>query len=195
MIISIVEENTVIRQGLQHLLKSSEEFEIITTYSRCEELLEGKKVLKPDIIILGFIPRSSDNLINLRKVKNHFPDSIVLVALVYEDDEIIFNSMQAGASGYILKNCTAKKIFDTIKDITEKKAFMSVQMAKHIMEHLDRKRNRKNEKFKNLTSTEINLLKYLSEGNNLPALSVLTSHSTEQIKSDFFNIYRKIRTL
>lgn len=109
MIISIVEENTVIRQGLQHLLKSSEEFEIITTYSRCEELLEEKKVLKPDIIILGFIPRSSDNLIRLRQVKNYFPDSIVLVSLVYEDDEIIFKSMQSGASGYILKNCTAKK--------------------------------------------------------------------------------------
>ncbi len=195
MIISIVEENTVIRQGLQHLLKSSEEFEIITTYSRCEELLEGKKVLKPDIIVLGFIARSSDNLISLRKVKNHFPNSIVLVALVYEDDEIIFNSMQAGASGYILKNCTSKKIFDTIKDITEKKAFMSVQMAKHIIEHLERKRDRKTGKFMNLTSTEISLLKYLSEGNNLPALSVLTNHSTEQIKSDFFSIYRKIRTL
>lgn len=193
MIISIVEENTIIRQGLQHLLKSSEEIENITTYSRCEEILERHKVLKPDIIILGFVPRSSENLIHLRKVKSSFPESIVLVSLVYEDDELIFNSMYSGASGYILKNCTAKKIFDTINDIKERKANMTVQMAKHIIKHFEKKKIRKNGLSQNLTTTEFNLLRELSEGNNLPALSTLTNHSLEQIKSDFFNIYKKMR--
>src|SRR5262245_58242067 len=102
--IAIFDDNKNIRESIGLLLKMENEFEVAGSFSHVLDCIEDVKQCKPDIIVMDIEMPGKSGIEAVRTIKKEFPQIQILMQTVFEDDDKVFESICAGASGYILKN-------------------------------------------------------------------------------------------
>src|SRR6185369_17585830 len=113
----IIEDIREIREGLQMLIDSSEGFSCSRTYSTAEEAMSELPALGPHVVLMDIHLPGINGIEAVRKLKGNCPGTQFIMSTVYEDDENIFESLKAGASGYLLKKTAPSKILDAISEV------------------------------------------------------------------------------
>jgi len=164
----LVDDHQIVRDGIKSLLTGSSNIEIIGEASDAAELLEKLKVLYPDIIVLDIsLPKTSG--IELTKIITvDYPEIKVLILSMYTNEDFIFNSVKAGAKGYLPKNTTRKELLEAIHQIYNGNEFFSETISNIILKSYIKKAKSDDDitakKEVNLTSREIEILKLVVEG-------------------------------
>ncbi|MFM9986759.1 MAG: response regulator [Flavobacteriales bacterium] len=110
----LVEDHDVFRKNMEFLLNSNEGYDCVS-FASCEEAIAQIPLINPCAIIMDINMPGMSGIIATRDIKRHFPDIQIMMCTVYEDDEIIFDALKAGATGYILKRAPVHEIFDSIE--------------------------------------------------------------------------------
>jgi DNA-binding NarL/FixJ family response regulator len=131
--VAIFEDNNSLRDGLQQLIRSADGFECVGAFPDCANLLKNIEKAKPDVVLMDIGMPGISGIEGVRLLKETYPDVKVLMQTVFEDDEKIFQSICAGASGYILKNTTAPRILESIADTYHDGAPMSPTVATRVL--------------------------------------------------------------
>ena len=198
--ISIVEDHDIFRKRLGELLNFYPELKLVFASESAESFFNKlgrcKEGEEPQIILMDIELPGMSGIEATFQLKEHHPETEVIMFTVFEDDERIFESIQVGASGYLLKDTPIDDVVRSIKEISEGGSPISPSIAKKVMGMVKNGNNIiEQEKLENpfdLTVSELKILEHVIEGktNNKIAEDVFLSPWT--IKTHIKNIYKKM---
>jgi DNA-binding NarL/FixJ family response regulator len=131
--VAIVEDNTDLREGLTQLIQGTPGYQCVGAFSSCDQFLEGLKKLKPEVVLMDIGLPGISGIEGVKRVKSQRPETEVLMLTVFEDDKKIFDSICAGASGYLLKKTLPARILEAIQEIHDGGAPMTASIARKVL--------------------------------------------------------------
>lgn len=189
--VAIVEDNEEIREGLAVLINGSSGFQCASTFSNAEDALKSLPFRQTDVVLMDIhLPRMS-GIECVAKLKEKLPDLQAMMLTVYEDDERVFQSLVAGASGYILKKTPPSELLAAIQEIHNGGSPMSPDVARKVV-HAFREMGKSSKDTENLTDRESEILTYLAKGYHDKEIAEKFFISFETVRTHLRNIYKKL---
>ena len=162
----LVDDHTVVRQGLRALLASEEDMEVIGEAENGRQAVMAARKTPPDVVVMDVAMPLLNGLEATRQILKLAPTSKVLVLTSYGDDECVEQLMQAGASGYLIKQTAANDLLKAIREVQRGNAFFSPAIAKRLRDQCREAftSGRATKKPTELTSREAEVLQLIAEG-------------------------------
>lgn len=189
--IGIVEDNRDLREAMAMMIQFTDQFELVGTFENAEVAIDtvpkiGIDALLMDVNLPGY---SGFECVAILKAKN--PKLLFLMCTSYEDDEIIFKSLKAGASGYILKTEGPTKIIDALNDLFDGGSPMSSSIARKVVASFS-KFESVDESVLLLTPRENEILDLLATGKMNKEVADDLQISSGTVRKDIQHIYGKL---
>lgn len=189
--VAIFEDNKSLRQGLYQLINGSEGFACVGAFEDCLNILHDIEVSKPDVVLMDIQMPGINGIEAVRILHEKYPDVRILMQTIFEESEKIFQSILAGASGYILKNTSPSRILDFIKETYEGGAPMSPSVATKVLKMVGQETLEKVNTF-NLTEREKEILSCLVKGMSYKLIADACFISIDTVRGHIRNIYEKL---
>lgn len=190
--VAIIEDRREIREGLTMLINGTDGFLCAGSYRSMEEALDRIGHQLPDLALIDIGLPGMSGIDGLRILKERYPDMLLLVLSVYNDDERIFNAMCAGASGYLLKKTPPARLLESLKEVMSGGAAMSPEVAKRVIALFREIRPPERADY-DLTPHETRLLKLLVEGHNYKTAAAELNVSVHTVSFHLRSIYEKLQ--
>jgi len=185
----IYDDHDLPRESLGALLSSADDMTCIGSFENCNHVLEQIRSLRPDIVLMDIEMPGIDGISAVRMIKKEFPEIRIIMQTVFEDEARIFASLQAGAEGYILKNASAERIIDSIREVNAGGASMTPSVALRVMKYFNQVKSVVDY---SLTSKEKEVLALLAEGNSYKMAAAKLGITYSTVNSHIKNIYEKL---
>ncbi|MDE1192180.1 MAG: response regulator transcription factor [Arachidicoccus sp.] len=190
--VAIVEDNIAMRNGLAQLLNEHGRLEVVTVMSDSSQLVTLFRKANPDVVLMDIELKNSDSGIDaVKTIHYYFPSIRVLMFTVFEDDEKIFDSICAGASGYLLKKTPPEEIIFSLISLYNGGAPMTPAIANKALQLFREKMNPQVNDFK-LSGREKEILQLLSEGFSYQKIADKLFISISTIRTHICHIYDKL---
>jgi DNA-binding NarL/FixJ family response regulator len=189
---AIIEDMSQIRDGLTMLINFTEGFKCTGSYRSVEEALQKIRFDVPDVLLSDIGLPGMSGIEGAKILKEKYPQMLILMLTVYDDDERIFDALCAGASGYLLKRTQPSQIIDNIREAVEGGAPMSPEVARKVV-RLFREFAPPERPDCDLTPHETRLLKLLIDGHNYTTAAKKLGVSYNTIKFHVRNIFDKLQ--
>ncbi len=133
--IAIVEDEDDIRESLAIIINSAPGFACVGSYADCETALASLEDDLPEVVLMDikFRPGKMSGIEGARQLKALLPDLDIVMLTIYEDNELIFDSLRAGACGYLLKRTAPVELLASIKEVVAGGAPMSTKIARLVV--------------------------------------------------------------
>jgi DNA-binding NarL/FixJ family response regulator len=191
--VNIFEDNNSLRQGLYQLINGSEGFSCVGAFEDCLNLIEDIDHSKPDVVLMDIQMPGINGIEAVRIIREKYPNLKILMQTVFEDNEKIFQSILAGASGYILKSTSPSRILDFIRETYEGGAPMSPSVAAKVLTMLtEQKRMEEKTKSFNLSEREKQILLCLVKGMSYKLIANACVISIDTVRGHIRHIYDKL---
>lgn len=191
--VSIYEDNAKLRQAMCMLINSQDDLELLGSFENCANIVQNCQQCTPDIILMDIDMPVVNGIEGLRLIRPKFPLINVLMLTVFEENEKIFEAIQSGASGYLLKNSSLEDIIRAIHTAQEGGAPLSPYVAKKILAyHTGHFTNQKNELAEKLSDREVEVLQLLADGNSAKMIAERMFLSQNTILTHLKRIYQKL---
>ncbi|MFI5185566.1 MAG: response regulator [Chitinophagales bacterium] len=187
----IIEDIPEIREGLQMLINGSDGFSCKNTFAAAEPAINELPLLNPDVVLMDIHLPGISGIEAVRKLKSLCDGTQFIMSTVYEDDENIFESLKAGASGYLLKKTAPSKILDAIVEVHNGGSPMSSQIARKVIASFQHKDSI--DETDVLTPKEKEILKQLAKGLRYKEIADEMKISIETVRSHARKIYEKLQ--
>ena len=191
--IVIFEDNTGRQEALRLLLENHDELKLVGVFENCVNVVEEIKTLNPDLVLMDIDMPEVNGIEGAHLIRKNFPEVTVLLQTIFEDEVNIFNALQAGAHGYILKSASPSKLIEAITESLEGGAPMSPLIAKKVV---DAFRSNASDSYKNemksLTEKEKQILSLLSKGLSYKLIANECEVSYHTVNSHIKKIYEKL---
>ncbi len=132
--LSIVEDDAGVRASLVRLFNETPGFQCVSDYASAEKALERLPVEKPDVVLMDINLPGLDGIECVRQLKERAPSILVVMLTVYENTGQVFQALQAGATGYLLKRTPPKQLLAAVMDVLEGGAPMTSHIARKVVE-------------------------------------------------------------
>src|SRR5205823_5892924 len=127
----LVDDHTVVRQGLRALLSAEEDMEVRGEAENGRQAVVLAKKLLPDVIVMDVAMPLLNGLEATRQIMKSLPNAKVLVLTSYGDDDCVAQMMDAGAAGYLIKQTAANDLLKAIREVYRGNAFFSPAIKRH----------------------------------------------------------------
>jgi DNA-binding NarL/FixJ family response regulator len=189
--VAIVEDIREIREGLRLLIDNSNDFICKEVYASAEEAMEMIPQSQPDVVLMDIHLPGISGIECIRQIRSECPSTQFIMSTVYEDDDNIFESLKAGASGYLLKKTEPVKILEAIKEVYNGGSPMSTQIARKVIASFQSPNSI--DETGVLTPKEKEILKALSKGLRYKEIASDMHISIETVRSHVRKIYEKLQ--
>ncbi len=191
--IAIFDDNKNIRNSIMMLINTDVEFQVIGVFNDARNCVQKVLDCKPDVVLMDIQMPGINGIEAIRMLKKEVPHVQILIQTVFEDDENIFNSILAGASGYILKSHLNKRLLDNIRELQYGGSPMSPSIARKVLNMMQsgtRKSSSSSEY--NLTAREKEVLTCIVDGLSYKMIGAQLNISYETVRSHVKKIYEKL---
>jgi len=189
--VSIVEDDNRIRESLAVLIDGGENIRCISSYATAEEAVEKIPTRKPDVVLMDINLPKMSGIECVRKLKTLLPKLQILMLTMYEDDDLVFQSLMAGASGYLVKRTSPAELLQAIEEVHSGASPMSGKIARTVVEYFQRLQSASPQE-ENLSKREQEILDLLVKGYRYKEIADALSISFETVRSHLKNIYDKM---
>ncbi|MEM5566404.1 response regulator transcription factor [Psychroserpens sp. AS72] len=184
----IVEDNIPLSEGFAEIINQTSDFEVVAIYDNCEDAIknlrkDGAKTFLMDIDLPGI-----NGVEGTKQIKKVFPNANIIMVTVFENSDVVFDALCAGASGYLTKNLKSEELIDALKECVSGGAPMSIKIAKMVVGSFQKKPSKIE-----LSNREKDVLMQLSEGNSYDSIADNLFISKNTIKFHLKNIYIKLQ--
>src|SRR5882724_2303869 len=136
--VSIVEDNDQLRGTLARVLNRAAGFNCVSQYANAEDAVKDLPQVKPDVVLMDINLPGMNGVECVRQLKQLLPQVQVMMLTAYEDTENIFNSLAAGASGYMLKRTKRAELLSAIRDVNRGGSPMTTHIARKVVQSFQR---------------------------------------------------------
>lgn len=189
--VAIVEDDEEIRANLTHRIGENPTLRLLGSYSNAESALAELPEQKPDVVLMDINLPGMDGVECVRQLKTKLPASQFVMLTVYEDNNRLFKSLMAGASGYLLKRTPPAKLMAAIKEAHQGGSPMTPQIARRVVQHFQQLPEPASE-LQKLTPRETDVLTQLAKGFRYKEIVDNLGISSGTLHSYIRNIYEKL---
>lgn len=194
--IILVDDHQIVRDGIKSLLSDNSNIEIIGEAQSAYELFNLLKIQLPDIVLLDISLPTMSGIEVSKILSTEFPQIKKLMLSMYTSEDFIFNSLKAGINGYLPKNTTRDELLRAIDEIYNGNEYFSKSISDTILKsYVKSAKNGNNvsdNKLKNLTKREQEILLYVVEGMNNPSIAKKLNISIRTVETHKTSIMRKL---
>jgi DNA-binding NarL/FixJ family response regulator len=190
--VGIVEDNVKIRNLIQRYLDMQDEISCSVAVDSVEEMLDYLKEKElPDILLMDIQLPGMSGIEGIGIIKQDYPEIDIIMLTVYHDSHKIFDSLKAGASGYLLKHTSLPEIKDAVEDLAKGGAPMSPQIARKVIQYFNTNQVKKKPE-SDLTAREQDIVNGLVDGLSYKMIADRYDISIDTVRAHIRNIYKKL---
>jgi DNA-binding NarL/FixJ family response regulator len=190
----IADDHPVFRVGLQALLGSLPDAELVGEASTGEEAVEAAVSLQPDVILLDLQMPQGNGIEAARRIGHSAPAVGVLVLTMFEDDASVFAAMRAGARGYLVKGASQDEILRAIRAVASGEAIFGPGIAKRLIDYFSAAApGFPSGTFPELTDREREVLELIAQGLSNPVIAQRLSITAKTVRNHVSNIFTKLQ--
>lgn len=189
--VGIIEDNESLRESVGLLLEMNGRYQVVLSAGDCSDILQKLESTLPLILLMDIDMPGMNGIDGVRLIKAHFPAIQVIMFTVFEDDDKIFDSLMAGANGYILKRNQPARIVEALRELQDGGAPMSPGIAQRVMQMFRDTQARPKLSFQ-LSKREMDILNGLVKGQTYKEMAHELFVSVETVRTHLKNIYEKM---
>ncbi len=191
--ILIVDDHEVVRQGLRTLLKRQEGFEVVGEAETMEEAALEAEQKRPDVVVMDVRLPDGSGVEACREIRGANPNIRVLMLTSYADDEAVFNSIMAGASGYLLKQIRSRELITAIQRVGNGESLLDPAVTQQVLARVrSMAHNPEVTRTSPLSGQEECILSLIAEGKTNREIAQHLFLSTKTVKNYVSNIFNKL---
>jgi DNA-binding NarL/FixJ family response regulator len=190
--VAIVEDDIDIRQSMEDMLDGCEDVNCVASFPNAEEFITSFPYINTDVVLMHIGLPGKDGITAVEQMKPFKPKVQYLMCTSFEEPEKTFKSLCAGATGYLLKNCSTNDLCHAIKDIYNGGSPMSPQIARLVVSSFN-KQPKATLEYDTLTEREKEILIHLSKGYQYKEIAGRMFLSVETIRTYIRHIYEKLQ--
>lgn len=189
--VAIYEDNAGLREILTSIIRESEEFELAGEFGHCLDTIKNTEAFKPDVILMDIDMPGKSGIEGVREIKKMYPYVEIIMNTVFDDDDRIFQAIQAGATGYLLKKNSLATLLNSMKEVKSGGAPMSPGIARKLLSlpWIAKKDNKHSEI---LSDREMEILQLLSKGLSYKMVADELHISLDTVRSYIKRTYEKL---
>ena len=188
--VALVEDTPSVREGLAAILNSSPGFACVGACANAEEALRKLPTLAVDVVLMDINLPGQSGIACVRQLRDRMPDVQIVMLTIEEDSRRVFESLAAGATGYLVKNVPPAGILAAIEEVHRGGSPMTSQIARMLVQSF--RRPTATAKEQNLTSREQEILRLVARGYRTKEVAETLTISTLTVESHLRNIYGKL---
>ena len=189
--VAIVDDDEGIRTGLAALIRRNTNFRLAGDYPNAEVALKEIPRHPPDVVLMDINLPGMKGYDCVRQLKSALPEVQFLMLTVYEDSDSLFNSLKAGASGYLLKRTASARLLEAIRDVHEGGSPMTPQLARRVVQFFTKPAD-KASAVSSLTPGEKEFLDQLANGYAYKEIADRMQISIDTVRSYVRTVYEKL---
>lgn len=183
----IIEDDQEIRESFSLIVNSSQRFMVVGAYGNCEDAIAALTRDKPEIVLMDIELPGMNGIKGTQIIRDKNSSTEIIMVTVYEDSDLVFEALKAGASGYITKSANYTELLSALEEIVRGGAPMSSRIARMVIDNYHINPNSP------LTKRETTILQLISEGKTYTQISEELFISKETAKTHIKNIYSKLQ--
>ena len=189
--VAIVDDDEDIRASLAALIRRAQNFKLTGDYANAETAVKEIPRCPPDVVLMDINLPGMKGYECVRQLKATRPEIQFLMLTVYEDSDSLFNSLKAGASGYLLKRTASAKLLEAIRDVHSGGAPMTPQLARRVVQFFAKPADG-NSSLATLTPGEREFLDQLANGYAYKEIAGRMNISIDTVRSYVRTVYEKL---
>ena len=190
--VAIVDDDEGIRTSLASLIRRSPALRLAGDYADAETAVKEIPRRPPDVVLMDINLPGMNGVECVRHLKAALPSVQFLMLTVYEDSESLFNSLKAGASGYLLKRTASARLLDAIHDVSSGGSPMTPQLARRVVQFFSQKPSEGESGVAQLTTGEKEFLSKLAAGYAYKEIADRMNISIDTVRSYVRTVYEKL---
>ncbi|MBU3661931.1 MAG: response regulator transcription factor [Bacteroidetes bacterium] len=191
--VCLFDDNNAIRNSIQLMFEFEEQVSLAAVYSDCNQVVRKIKECGAKVVIMDIQIPPINGIAAVKEIRKELKDVIIIMFTVFEDDDRIFESICAGADGYLLKNTSPIEMTESIIEALRGGAPMSPSIARKVLRIFKAKNEHKEAPNYELTPRELEILKHLTQGLSYKMISDVCHISFETTRSHIKNVYNKLQ--
>jgi len=190
----LTDDHTLFRQGIRTLLAAEPDIEIAGEASNASEAITFAQELRPDIVLMDVGMPGLSSFEATRQIRKQRPETRVIFLSMYDDEDYLSESVEIGASGYILKESPADQLVSAIREVHRGGNYLTPRLLARLVDDF-RVQNRtslRQPRFGTLTKREREIMKLLAEGRSVKEVATEFNLSVKTVEAHKFNLMRKL---
>ncbi|HEY7856171.1 MAG TPA: response regulator transcription factor [Terriglobales bacterium] len=192
--ILLTDDHTLFRQGLKNLLEAEYDMQVVGEAHDGADAVAKAAELKPDLVLMDIGMPGLTSFEAVRQIRKQRPETKVMFLSMYDDEDYLQQSLEAGASGYMLKDSPADQLVGAIREVRRGGKYLSPRVLAKLVEDITERDPA--ERFKprlgTLTPRENETIKFLAEGMSVKEIAVALNLSVKTVEAHKFNLMRKL---
>ncbi len=191
--ILVVDDQTLVRQGLATLLSVEDDFEIVGQSADGTQAFLHVEQLQPDVVLMDLRMPICDGITAAARIREKFPLVKVLALTTFDDDELIFEAIEAGAAGYLLKDTPREQVAAAVRAVYQGSMYLGPTIAPRIVSQLHRAPVKTSGTASHwLTSREQEVLKLIVQGKSNKEIALQLSITEGTVKNHVSSVLTAI---
>jgi len=188
----LCDDHEVVREGLRTMLSRREDMAVVGEAGTMAEAIEAAAKAKPDVVIMDVRLPDGSGVEACRAIREARPETRVIMLTSYADDEALFASIIAGASGYLLKQTRGQAVVDAIQAVAAGRSLLDPDVTGKVLERVRKGREQEDPKIASLTEQERKVLEQLAEGKTNREIGTVLFLSEKTVKNYVSRILDKL---
>lgn len=162
--ILLVDDHEIVRDGVKSLINANDDMSVVGEAGTVREAIDQALRTKPDVVVMDVRLADGSGIEATREIRARLEKTQVLMLTSFADDEALFASIMAGASGYVLKQIRGGELVRAIREIAAGKSLLDPDVTKSVLERLRRGKTMRDEKLSRLSAQEERILTLVAQG-------------------------------
>jgi len=191
--ILLVDDHEVVRLGLRALLDRHPDFEVVAEASNAAEALDRVARYQPDVVVMDIRLPGKNGIEATREIKQQFPKTQVIILTSYADDDLLFEAIAAGASGYVLKQIGSDDLVRALETIGRGESLVDPALMHKVFQRVrEATRKAEDESFASLSEQELRILALVSKGKTNKEIAEVVFLSEKTVRNYVSSILSKL---
>jgi DNA-binding NarL/FixJ family response regulator len=188
----IVDDHTLFREGIRHLLAGDPDIEVVCEAYDAADAIRKVRAHRPEVVLMDIGMPGMSSFEAARLIEKNWPGTRIIFLTMYEDEEYLLQSLDAGAAGYILKDMPATDLLDAVREVSRGRKYLSPRVLEKVL-NPHAPRGTRGTRFDSLTPREREIVKMLAEGRSVRETAEFMSLSIKTVEAHKFNLMRKLQ--
>ncbi len=181
--ILVAEDHEIVRDGICTIVNQQPDITVVAEAVNGEQAVQLYRKYKPDVVLMDLRMPTMEGVEAIEQIISEFSEAKIIILTTYDTDEDIYQGLQAGAKGYLLKDTTSEELTNAIRTVYQGKKYVPQQIAIKLAERITNS---------DLTNREMEVLKLLTKGRNNQEIGSILNITEGTVKFHVKNILSKL---